>query len=139
MEDSIPQEPFPGFSYPDDNGFTRFPNDWFNVCASVMNMAELKILLYLARHTWGFQEYGKWKRISINEFVKGRKRKDGSRMDDGTGMSEMSVRHGLKSAMKHGYVICGEDRRDLARIERYYYLKMRYRQEPEESKEEAEV
>ena len=124
---------FEGFSYPDDVGFTRFPNDWFDVCAKITNMAELKVMLYLARHTWGFQEYDSWKRISIDEFVYGRKRRDGTRMDNGTGMSEMSVRHGLHKAVDHGYVKCGIDNRDLGRITKYYYLKMRPMKESEKS------
>jgi hypothetical protein len=125
MGDFVPRKEFAGFSYPDDGGFTRFPNDWFDVCAEIENLAELKIMLYLARHTWGYQEYDSWKRISVDEFMHGRKRKDGTRMDSGTGLSEMSVRHGLKKAIVHGYVVCGYNNHDLARIDKYYYLKMR--------------
>jgi hypothetical protein len=115
--------PFPGFSSPDDEGFTRIPHDFFEVCSQINNVAELKVILYIARHTWGFQEYSKWKRFSVNELMHGR-RSGGKRMDSGTGLSEMSVRHGLEKAVYHGYLVCGVDNRDLARITKYYYLKM---------------
>lgn len=117
--------PFQGFSSPDDEGFTRLPHDFFEVCAQINNVAELKVILYLARHTWGFQEYGQWKCISTDEFAHGRKRKDKSRMDSGTGLGITATKDGLKRAMQHGYIVVGYDRSDLARIQKYYFLKMK--------------
>lgn len=125
MDNSASQESFQGFSYPDDNGFTRFPNDMFETLAEIDNVAELKVVLYIARHTWGFQEYDTWKRFTVDELMYGRKHRDGSRMDSGTKLSEMSVRHGLDKALEHGYILCGIDERDKARKRKYYKLVMR--------------
>jgi hypothetical protein len=117
---------FPGFPHPDIEGFTRVPNEFIeNEMAKIDNMAELKVILYAMRHTWGYQEYGEWKFISIDEFANGRKRKDGTRMDSGTGLGTTAVKSGLRCASKHGYLIQGYDRKDLARIRKAYYLKMK--------------
>lgn len=116
---------FEGFSHPDDEGFTRIPNDWFEVCAQIDSLAELKIVLYMMRHTWVYQEYSSWKKITIDEFAHGRKRQDGTRMDSGTGLGITAVKDGIRRAVKHGYLVAGFDRSDLARIQKYYYLKMR--------------
>ena len=115
---------FQGFFYPQEVGFTRLSNDWFSILATIDNFAELKVLLYLARHTWGFQEYDKWKHITIDEFMNGRRHADGLRMDSGTGLSEMSVRHGLDKAVEHGFIERGIDPRDKGRIKLYYKLHM---------------
>lgn len=127
MDESVSQNTFEGFYYPEDDYFTRLPRDWFMECAQIDNIAELKVMLYLARHTWGFQEYDKWKRITIDEFVHGRFG-GGIRMDCGAGLSEMSVRNGLKKAIEHGYILEKTNNRDRARIRKSYKLKMYPRQ-----------
>jgi hypothetical protein len=101
------------------------PNEWINICAEITNLAELKVVQYVLRHTWGYHEYdGQPKPITIDEFMHGRKRKDGTRIDKGTGLSEMSVRNGLEKAIEHGYIICESDERDKARIKKSYKLNM---------------
>jgi hypothetical protein len=114
---------FPGFYYPEDDYFTRITNDCYIEFAKIDNIAELKIILYIARHTWGFQEYDKWKEISVDEFMYGRYSGD-ERLDDGTRLSEQSVRNGLSKAIKHGYVLEKVIARDRARIRKFYKLKM---------------
>jgi len=125
---------FTGFSYPDDKrdddpeklkGFTRIPNDWFDVCVQINNLAELKIVLYMIRHTWGFQDYKEAKQISVDEFAHGCKRRDGMRMDNGTGLGLTAVKDGIKRAIEHGYLLYGVNKSDLGRIKKYYLLRMR--------------
>lgn len=121
---------FSGFPYPKDE-FVRVPNIFFEFELSrIDSEAELKVILYAMRHTWGFQEYEEWKFISTDEFAHGRKHRDGTRMDNGTGLGITAVKNGIKSAAKHGYLVEGFDRRDLARIRKGYYLRM---SKPEES------
>ena len=79
---------------------------------------------YVLKHTWGYQEYGLTKHITTNEFMHGRQRKDGSRMDRGTGLSKPSVIDGLKKAVIHGYLVESVDASDCARIRKSYALKM---------------
>jgi hypothetical protein len=123
IRDKGKDEPFVGFVPPTQNYF-RMPNVWIDVCAYIDNLAELKVVQYVLRHTWGFSEYGKPKWITLDEFVSGRKRRDGSRMDSGTGLSERAVRYGLERAMAHGFLIMTVDDHDKARVKRYFQLKM---------------
>lgn len=124
QEDATQDLSFTGFIPPISNYF-RMPNEWINICAKINNLAELKVVQYVLRHTWGFREYdGKPKAITIDEFMHGRKRADGTRMDDGTGLSKPSVIQGLKCAIKHGYLTCEIDDTDKARVIKSYALKM---------------
>ena len=113
-------EKFEGFTPPVSNYF-RMPNEWINISAEITNLAELKVVQYVLRHTWGFQEYdGKPKPITIDEFMYGRKRNDGTRIDNGTGLSNWGVNDGIAKASKHGYILCEIDDRDKARVKKYY-------------------
>jgi hypothetical protein len=117
-------ETYEGF-VPPVNDFFRMPNEWINICAKITNIAELKIVQYVLRHTWGYQEYDEPKKITIDEFMYGRKRKDKTRIDDGTGLSKQSVIDGIERAIRHGYLTCDTDKKDLARQKKYYQLHMR--------------
>jgi hypothetical protein len=121
-------EVFSGFDLDDfKEGFTQFPHKWLDaVCSRVDNIAEIKVILYVIRHTVGYQETEQYKHITIDEFMYGRFKSDNTRMDNGTGLSEMSVRNGLKSAIKHGYLVDKENRSDMARIYKSYRLKLAY-------------
>lgn len=114
---------FKGFETPQQNWF-KMPNCWTDITAGIDNLAELKVVEYVLRHTWGYSEYGEMKRITIDEFVNGRKRSDGSRLDRGTGLSERSVYEGLKKADEHGYLIVESDESDRARIRKSYCLRL---------------
>src|SRR5438105_372716 len=99
---------FPGFPSSLEDGYTKLPNIWFEILQRITNLAELKVVLYVLRHTWGYQDDDgnreEMKKITLDEFVYGRKRKNGTRMDAGTGMVLSTVRDGLKRAIKHGYL-----------------------------------
>lgn len=82
------------------------------------------MVLYLFRHTWGFQEFDKPKKLTTDEFMKGRKKKDGTRLDDGTGLSDRGVKNGLAEAIKHGYIVYHVDDSDKGRIKKYYMIKV---------------
>src|SRR5579884_3443066 len=114
---------FEGFPPPTKNFFS-LPNEMVNIIAHITNMAELKIILYVMRHTWGFHEYGITKSISTDEFMRGRRKQDGTRMDEGTGLSNRSVIDGIQAAIQHGYLICEIDTSDRARTIKSYALKM---------------
>jgi hypothetical protein len=127
MADEAPQPPsdpvFQGFDMPRQNWF-KMPNSWTNITANISSLAELKVIEYVLKHTWGYREYGLNKRITTDEFMHGRRLKDGTRMDLGTGLSKPSVVAGLKSAVAHGYLEEITNDSDLARIKKYYSLKM---------------
>ncbi len=115
---------FTGFPSPTRNFFS-LPHEMINIIAEIKNLAELKVIIYVIRHTWGYQEYGITKAITVEEFMHGRRRTDGSRIDNGTGLlSDRSVKDGIKAAIEHGYLICDVDDTDKARIKKAYALKM---------------
>src|SRR2546423_15551369 len=92
---------YAGFSKPEAN-FFRLPNEWTDITAKITSLAELKLVEYVLKHTWGYSEFDMVKKITTDEFINGRKRKDGTRIDSGTGLSKQSVIHGLMSAVMHG-------------------------------------
>ncbi|WP_157081650.1 hypothetical protein [Fervidicola ferrireducens] len=89
-----------------------------------LNGAELKVVLYILMHTWGYQEYGIAKHITLDEFKHGRLKKDGTRMDNGTGLSHGAVVKALKKAMEDNFIVCYVDNTDGGRIQKYYMLRM---------------
>src|SRR5215217_7402692 len=115
---------FSGFDRPESNYF-RMPNSWTDITAEIDNIAELKVVEYILRHTWGYQEYGLKNHITIDEFVNGRRLKDGSRMDKGTGLSERAVYDGLRKAVENSLIEEEIDDSDLGRIKKFYSLRMR--------------
>jgi hypothetical protein len=118
------QPSFPGFELPEQNWF-RLPNAWTDITCDITSLAELKVVEYVLRHTWGFREFGVAKRISIDEFMRGRRRNDGSRMDRGTGLSKPSVIEGLRKAVADAYLIETKDSTDKGRIKKFYSLRMK--------------
>lgn len=111
---------FQGFSVPEQN-WSKLPHQFFEVIPN-MTHAELVCVLYVLRHTWGYAEYDEPKKITIDEFMKGRKYRDGSRIDAGTGLSKQSVINGLKGAVTKGYLLEYVDDSDKGRIKKSYVL-----------------
>lgn len=115
---------FEGFDPPESN-FWRLPNNWFDLAARFTSWAEQKVVEYILRHTWGYHEYGTVKLITMDEFMHGRKRRDGSRIDVGCGMAENSIKKGIHDAVCHGFLIVETDDSDKGRIKKYYAPRMR--------------
>lgn len=114
---------FSGFDVPTQNWY-KMPMAWTDITADIKSLAELKIVEYVLKNSWGYREYGKHKRITLDEFMHGRKRKDGSRLDRGTGLSKPSVVDGIKRAVEDGFLIVEVDDRDRGRVKKFYALKM---------------
>ncbi len=122
MENDNVEEVFPGFWHPDvyQVGFTKMPHELIQELHKIDSIAELKVILYVMRHTWGFQEFDQWKRITFEEFMHGR-----NGLDNGTGLTKQSVIAGLEKAIDHGFLLCKTIDRDKARIKKFYKLKLR--------------
>ena len=127
---------FPGFSKPEAN-FFRLPNEWTDITASITSLAEMKLVEYVLKHTWGYSEFDVVKKITTDEFMYGRKKKNGTRIDIGTGLSKPSVIEGLNNAVKHGLLEVEIDDSDKARIKKFYKLRMKTPTEEAEPKEQA--
>jgi len=115
--------PFEGFEPPSEN-WSKLPHAMINNLCIVETLAEMKVILYVLRHTWGFQEFDELKRITLDEFQNGRKRKDGSRIDGGTGLSVNAIKDGIARAIEHGFLIQQSDERDAGRQSHCYALNM---------------
>ena len=117
------EDVFMGFEHPKEN-WSKIPHTLIEAMPNITSLGEMKVILYLLRHTWGFQDIGEFKKITLDEFAKGRKRKDRSRYDSGTGLSIPTIRKGLKQAIDHGFILIETDNSDKARQKNYYMLKM---------------
>ena len=116
-------EIFPGFDQPDRN-WSKLPHSFIETLPITNNLAEVKVVLYVLRHTWGFQEYETGKRITLDEFMHGRKQADGSRMDGGTGLCLNSVKAGVRRAVERGFLVQEPDgRQDSGRASHVYSLR----------------
>ena len=115
---------FVGFTVPEQNWF-KMPDEWSDITADIDSLAELKVVEYVLKHTWGFHEYGLPKKITIDEFMHGRKRSNGERLDQGTGLSKQSVITGLKKAVQRSLLVENIDASDRARIKKSYMLHMK--------------
>jgi DNA-binding PadR family transcriptional regulator len=112
-------KPFDGFPDPREN-WSKLPHVLINALPLIETVSELKVILYILRHTWGFHDDEK--RITLDEFAKGRKRRDRSRLDGGTGLTIPSIRDGIKRAVAHGFIVVTTDDRDKARVKKFYSL-----------------
>lgn len=113
---------FDGFEDPKEN-YSKLPHSFIEQLPRFKSASEIKVVLYILRHTWGFQDTEK--RITLDEFERGRKMRDGKRMDGGVGMARGSIRLGLKQAEAHGFIRRESDGKDKARQSYYYSLIVR--------------
>lgn len=123
----MPDEVFAGFYDPRlYDGWTKLPNEFIEeeLC-NINSVAELKVILYVMRHTWGYQEYDGLKKITIEEFAHGRHRRDGTQLDNGTGLGLTAVKDGVRKAVEHGYFVIEYDKSNPWRVKKLYGLKLR--------------
>jgi len=117
-------EIFPGFDPPDGH-WSKMPHSFIETLYARNSLAEVKVILYVLRHTWGFQEYKKGRRITLDEFANGRRRDDGTRIDNGTGLCRNGVKAGIRKAVAHGFLVQEPDGRgDGGRSSHVYRLRM---------------
>lgn len=105
---------FAGFSKPTA---TVTPDELFDVIMpQIDNLAELKVTMYVVRHTLGYQRAQDW--IALSQFETGivttkpGRQAEQRRIDAGVGLSRPSIVAGLKAAVADGYLrkqICCPD------------------------------
>jgi hypothetical protein len=96
-----------GFGFPT---YTQIPDEFFDELMVHLNEAELRVLLYLMRRTFGFKKAED--RVSLKQLVEGIMTSEGRVLDHGTGMSKSAVQRGLKG-LREKEVIVAERRRTL--------------------------
>lgn len=112
-------KPFEGFEKPKAN-FSKLPHQLISELHRFSSLAELKVVLYTLRHTWGYDD--DYKKITHDEFENGRKDKDGNRLDEGIGMTKPSIIDGIKRAIANGFLYVYTDTSDTARVKKFYSL-----------------
>ena len=115
---------FDGFNEPKAN-YSKLPHILIDTLPLIDSLAEMKVVLYVLRHTWGFQEFDEAKRITMDEFCNGRKKSDGSRLDKGTGMTRNAIKDGIRRALFHGFLLRDGDGKDYGRSSFVYILNAR--------------
>ena len=90
---------YEGFSNP--NG-TIVPDDVFDRLMPELTEAELRVLLYIVRRTFGFKKDRD--SISLSQMVQGIRTKDGRVLDRGTGMTRRGVMKGVAGLREKGII-----------------------------------
>jgi len=94
-------EVFRGFSSP---SFTQTPNIFFDDLMPDLGEAELKVLLYIIRRTWGFSDKQEGDTIALSQLCNGIVTSDGKRLDRGTGLSKSGATKALLSLRTKGII-----------------------------------
>src|SRR5215217_7778210 len=87
--------------FPSPKG-TLLPDDVFDVLMPELSEAELRVLLYVIRRTFGFKKDSD--SISLSQMVDGVKTRDGRVLDRGTGMSRRGVMKGCAGLVEKGII-----------------------------------
>ena len=91
---------FSGFSTPN---YTPVPDELFDRLLPKLSGAELKVLLYVIRRTFGFKKAAD--NISFNQICDGITTSDGRVLDHGTGLSKSTAQLALKGLVKKRIVL----------------------------------
>jgi phage replication O-like protein O len=82
---------------------TQIPDVILDKWMAELSGAEFKVLLYVARRTYGFGKVSD--RISLSQIADGITKRDGTVLDRGTGISRSSVARALNSLIELGIVL----------------------------------
>src|SRR5688500_20337815 len=93
---------FKGFISP---RYTQVPDELFDELMAHLSGAELKVLLYIIRRTFGFKKDSD--NISLSQICHGIKTREGEVLNKGTGLSRSTVRMPLKGLCKKNGVLTG--------------------------------
>lgn len=90
---------FEGFDGPN---YTPAPDLFFDVIAPRLSEAELKVLLYIIRRTFGFRKNADT--ISLGQMVDGIVTRDGRRLNAGAGVARSSAVRAIKGLVEKGLI-----------------------------------
>ena len=91
---------------------TQVPDQYLDELLSVLSGAELKVLLYITRRTFGFKKDRD--AISLSQMLHGIVTRDGRRLDHGVGLSKKTLLAAI-SSLKAQNIILTERRRSAQR------------------------
>src|SRR5687768_2301012 len=96
---------FKGFLSP---RYTQVPDELFDELMAHLSGAELKLLLYIIRRTFGFKKDSD--NISLSQICHGIKTREGEVLDKGTGLSLSTVQIALKGLLENNCVLTVRNR-----------------------------
>lgn len=96
---------FKGFLSP---RYTQVPDQLFDEVMAHLSGAELKVLLYIIRRTFGFKK--DIDNISLNQICNGITTRDGEVLDKGTGLSLSTVQLAIKGLLSKKCVVSARNR-----------------------------
>ncbi len=91
---------FSGFLSPN---YTQIPDQFFDELMPILSGNETKVLLYIFRRTFGFKK--DTDNISLSQMVSGITARDGTQLDNGTGLSKASVARSLKELEQKNIIL----------------------------------
>jgi hypothetical protein len=91
---------FRGFQNPN---YTIVPDELFDELLALLSGAELKILLYIIRRTFGFKKESD--EISLSQICKGISKRDGQVLDQGTGLSQSTAQIAIKGLEEKNIIV----------------------------------
>jgi hypothetical protein len=100
MHDDDQPRPFQGYSSPN---YTPVPDELFDEQLPDLSGAELKVLLYVIRRTFGFKREADT--ISLSQMLNGLRGRDGRRHDRGVGLSKKTLLLAIKSLEEKNIVL----------------------------------
>ncbi len=108
MRDMPEREVFSGFHKP---AYTQVPDEIFDEIAPLLRGPELRVLLYIVRHTFGWKKDSD--RISLSQFTSGIVKRDGTVVDRGCGAGRSAIKEALRTLEADGYIereqVCSKD------------------------------
>src|SRR5215218_1623084 len=107
MHNDDKPSPFQGYSSPN---YTPVPDELFDEQLPDLSGAELKVLLYVIRRTFGFKKDSD--NISLSQMLNGMRSRDGRAVDRGVGLSKKTLLQAIKSLEDQG-IILTERRRSV--------------------------
>ena len=97
--------PFEGFSSPN---YTTVPDELFDQLLPDLSDAELRVLLYIIRRTFGFKRESD--NISLSQLVNGITTTDGRVLDRGAGLSKSAAAKAVRSLAQKGVILSTRNR-----------------------------
>ena len=99
-EEGKGKAPFRGYSSPN---YTPVPDELFDEQLPDLSGAELKVLLYVIRRTFGFKRESD--NISLSQMLNGLRTRDGRILDRGVGLSKKTLLQAIKSLEEQAIIL----------------------------------
>lgn len=110
MADSAQSYDFTNFSGYAIPNTTQIPDEFLDYHMAFLSGAEVKVMLYIFRRTLGFKRYTD--NISLNQLLSGIIKRDGTRLDYGTGLSKSTLLAAIKSLVEKKLIIVEQRQSD---------------------------